>query len=346
MAAVYPRCYLTIGGAMIPCVTTRVTRNSKKEPNTFEAEFAIDVAASFGMGVDFWADYQPQDATITMSSAADGGDQRDMVTGTIDVPEIHWLENCIVVRSRDKSAALTEKKRNKKYINQKSSDIVSDIAADANLSPVVTSTPDNSGQKWDQDVVNLVLDRSDYETLNDLAEREGYRWYVDGSSLYFEPDDQSSGEFQVNYTPPTPDQIATGNVIELTTGRNMSAAKNHKVLVKSWHHKDKQIYQDTESMDGVGDDTITYEHHHNGRNQEEVKNLAKSRLNDATRHDMNVNIHMPGDLTCDVRQTLTLTGTGTIYDQGYNIDQVEWEMSWGGGFTMEIVARNQKAGRQ
>ncbi len=345
MAAVYPRIYLKIGGASIPCISATVTRHAKRSPDTFTAEFPIDMSARYGMGIAFWADYQPQDATVVMSSAADGSDQRDMVTGTIDTPTIHWLKNTVSVTSRDKSAGLAEKKRNKKYANQKSSDIVSDIAQDANLTPSVQSTPDDSGQKWDQDTVHLTLDRSDYETLDDLANREGFRWYVDGNTLYFEPDDQSNGNFQVHYTPPTHEQMASGNLIELTTSRNMTAARPHQFTVKSWHHKDKKVYTDTESTGGAGDQ-ITYEHHHNGRNQQEVQNLVKARLKNATRHDMEVHIHMPGDLTCDVRQKLSLTGTGTIYDQGYDIDMVEFEMSWGAGFTMEIDAKNQKEGRQ
>jgi hypothetical protein len=60
---------------------------------------------------------------------------------------------------------------------------------------------------------------------------------------------------------------------------------------------------------------------------------------------MQVTIEMPGDLTCDVRQTLTLSGTGTIYDQDYEIDGVDFEMSWDSGFLMTIEAKSPKAGR-
>lgn len=345
MAAVYPRVYLSIGGATIPCISGHVTRHSKHAADTFMVEMSIEESAQAGMSLSDWADFQPQDATVVMSSAADGSDQRNMVTGTIDTPAINWLDGKVSVSSRDKSAALTETKRSKKYINQKSSDIVSDIASDAGLQTEIQATSDLSGQKWDQDVTDLILDRSDYEVLNDLAEREGYRWYVDGNTLYFEPDSQSNGSFSINYTPPSQGQAASGNVVELTTGRNMTAAKPHNVTVKSWHHKDKKIYQDTESMSGVGDSQVTYTHVHNGRNQEEVQNLAKARLNNATRHDMQVHVRMPGDLTCDVRQTLSLSGTGTIFDQSFDIDTATWEIAWGSGFVMEIDAKKQKAGR-
>lgn len=347
MTVSYPQAYLSIGGAMIPCETATVTRHARREPDTFSATFAADVAAAQGLDLNFWADYQPQDAQILMGTQPGGGDLRSMVTGTIDVPEISWFDMKISVKSRDKSAKLGEKKLSKTYKNQKSSEIAQDIGQQAGLDTSgVQDSGDYSGQKYDQDTVHLALNRSLYEIMNDLADREGFRWYVDGTTLYFEPDGQSSGTFSVYYSPPTPGQVAEGNCIKLVTARNMTAAQQHRMTVKSFHHHDKKLYSATEQAGGAGSDTIEHEHHHNGRNQDQVEKLAKSRLKNAIRHDLNVSIEMPGDLSVDVRQTLSLSGTGTIYDQSLDIDTVSWHVSWGEGFTMDLEAKSAKAGRQ
>lgn len=98
-------------------------------------------------------------------------------------------------------------------------------------------------------------------------------------------------------------------------------------------------------MPGVGD-ALEYEDHHSGRTQAQVEKLAKSRIKNATRHELGVVIHAPGDLSVDVRQKLTLTGTGTIYDQSYDIEGVDWDIGWGSGFEMNIQATGAKQGRE
>lgn len=344
MAVKYPRCFLSIGGVMIPCISAQVSRKAKRAADTFSAEFSATAAAKLGWPLSKWADFEQTEASVVMSSEPAGGDQRTMVTGMVDTPEIDWKENKISVRSRDKSASLTEKKRSQKSQNKKSADIVQDIAQDHGLTVSATSGDDNAGQMYDQDTAHHILNRSDYEVLNDLAEREGYRWYVDGSTLYFEPDDQTNGTFSIHWVPPQTGQPATANIPDMKTKRNMTAARPQKHTAKSWHKKDKKLYTHTESLSGSGN-AVEHEHHHQGLNQAQVTKLAKSRLKNAARHDMQVSISdMPGDLTCDVRMTLQLSGTGTIYDQSYDIDEVGFEMGWD-GFKMSIEAKGMKAGR-
>lgn len=345
MTVRYPRCWLSVNGAMIPCIKAEVTRKSKRAADTFDAELSITEAAKYGITLQQWADWQPVDVSVIMSSAFGEADKQTMITGKVDKPSIHWTQMHVTVHGRDKSASLTEKKRNQKFQNKKASEIVSEIAQDHGLSPVVVDTGDHAGKKYDADLTHLVLNRSDYEVVSDLAEREGYRWYVDGNSLYFEPKETESDVFAVYYKPPTPNDYATGNIIELTTSRNMTAARKHKVKVKSWHHRDKKAYEAEAEADGVGD-TVEYEHHHNLRSQDQVDKLAKSRLHNAKRHDCGVSIRMPGDLNLNVRQKLQLFGTGTIFDQTYDIDEVRFVMGWGEPFTMHISCKAPKGGVQ
>jgi phage protein D len=345
MTVRYPRCWLSVNGAMIPCIKAEVCRKSKRASDTFSATLSITEATKYGITLQEWADWQPVDVSVVMSSAFGEADRQVMVTGKVDKPEIHWTEMHVSVSGRDKSASLTEKKRNQKFQNKKASEIVSEIAKDHGLTAVVTDTGDHAGKKYDADLTHLVLNRSDYEVISDLAEREGYRWFVDGTSLYFEPKETQSDVFAVHYTPPTPDAYATGNIIELTTSRNMTAARPQKVTVKSWHHRDKKAYQAEADADGVGD-PVEYEHHHNLRSQDQVEKLAKSRLHNAKRHDCSVSIRMPGDLNLDVRQKLQLFGTGTIYDQTYDIDELRFVMGWGEAFTMHISSKAPKGGVQ
>jgi phage protein D len=345
MAANYPRAWVQINGSMVPCMEARVSRKSKRASDTFECKIAIQAATKYaGLTVNDFADWQPNPVTVTMANAFDGSDQRDMITGQVDNPEIEWLTNTVTLSGRDLSASLTETKSNTSYVNQSLGNVVNQVAQNNGLTPAVQDDGTLAGLTAIQDSVHLVLNRSDWETMDDLADRAGYRWYVDGQSLYFEPATNNNGNFQVFYQPPTQEQIAQGNVIELTTHRNMSASRPTTVNVASLHSDDKQVYTAQAQSQGGSGQPMTYTHHYNGRSQDQVNTLAQSRLKNATRHAMNVTVNMPGDLTCDVRQTLTLSGTGTIYDQDYDIDSVEFSIQFGDGFHMEIEAKSAVGG--
>jgi len=345
MAVRYPRCWLQIGGARLTCVAASVQRRARRGSDTFSALLSITATTPFGFGLAEWTDFDPQEASVIFSTT--GRDERVMMTGMIDEPEVRLINMMVSVAGRDKSSSLTEKRRREKFQNQETSAIVEKVARDHGLTASVQLPSENgdyAGKQYDQDTAHLVLNRTDWELLDELAEREGCRWYVDGNTLYFEPDDQSNGAYYAHWVPPVPGAPADANVLNVALKRNMSAARPHKMRVKSWHHRSRKLFTAEAEMPGIGS-TIEYEDHHSGRSQTQVKKLAESRLKNRTRHELGVVVHGPGDLTVDVRQDLYLTGTGTIYDQRYDIDGVDFDVSWGEGFLMNIQATGAKEGR-
>ena len=341
MAVRFPRCWLSIGGARIACLDAKVLRQAQRSADTFTATLSITETAKFGFDIAKWADFEPADASIIMSTTE--GDERTMITGQIDQPTIQAFGNTVTVQGRDKSTKLIEKKINQKKLNKKSTEIVGDLAKDAGLKAQTKGSDDNAGKSYIEDTAHLIADKSAFAAISGLAEREGFRWYVDGDTLYFEPDENQDG-LRDNFTPPKPGEPATGSILDLTLGRNMNAARPHKVTVKSWHSRDKKLYSHTAESDGVGD-PISYEHHHNGHKEKQIEKIAKSRLKNAIRHELTVGVRRVGDLSYDVRKKWTLSGTGTIYDQAYDIDQISFDMSWGQGFTMTFNCNSAKKGR-
>ena len=86
---------------------------------------------------------------------------------------------------------------------------------------------------------------------------------------------------------------------------------------KSWNRRDKKLYTYTAEADGTGD-ALEYTHHHNGKTQDQVTKLAQSRLKDRVRHELNITVEAPGDLTVGPRMQLQLSGTGTSYGQHFD----------------------------
>jgi hypothetical protein len=344
----YPRVWLKIGGARMPCISAHVHRSGKRRSDTFDCELSITETERYGFGLAEWTDFDPQDATVIMSAAADGSDEREMLTGLIDMPSVSLKEMTVSVQGRDKSASLGEKQRREKFSNQKTKDIVEKVAKDHKLTAQV-QLPDEGGEyagkQYDQDTAHLALNRTDWELLDDLAEREGCRWYVDGKTLYFEPDDQSNGAYDVVWQPPgTAEAYTVANVLDIALKRNMTAGRPIKHSVSSVHHRLRKVFRAEASIPGVGD-VLAYQDDHPGRTQKQVERLAKSRAKSLARHELGVVIRAPGDLSVDVRQDLNLSGTGTIYDQKYDIDGVDFVIEWGEGFGMSIQATNAKKGR-
>ncbi len=338
-----PRAFIDLGGGPMPVKSCEWTRKSVRAADTFSVSLPVGKAAQFGFGYAEFADFQPEEATISASSQIGGGDLTQVMTGQIDKPEIDWDKQTVTISGRDKSASLTENRRSQAFKNQMSSDIVSTIAQSRGLGVSFVAGTGFAGKVF-ADYVFHALNQSDYHIVSDLAEREDYRWYVDGSTLYFEPKEQLTDVYPFTYIPPSVGSYGIGDCWGLKTSRNKTAAKPHQVTVKSWNSKDKKLYKSTASMGGIGSD-IAVEYHHNGKNMDQVTKLANSRLDNLTRHDCSASWSAAGDLSLDVRQKTQLGGTGTIYDQTYDIDEVRFSMDWDAVFTMALSCKSRVSGR-
>jgi hypothetical protein len=61
---------------------------------------------------------------------------------------------------------------------------------------------------------------------------------------------------------------------------------------------------------------------------------------------MNVSATIHIDLSVDVRQKMQLTGTGSIYDQSYDIDDAVFSIGWEQAATVHLTCRSKKEGRE
>ncbi len=339
-----PRAWIDLGTGQMPVISAQWTRKAVRASDTFSVKVAIGTSRQYGMDYPQIADYQPQDATLYAATQIGGGDKQQVMVGQVDKPEIDWDSQTATFSGRDKSASLSTNRRSQKFLNQSSTDVVNTIAQSHGLTASFVGVSGFAGKVF-SDTVHLTLNRSDYEIVSDLAEREGYRWYVDGSTLYFEPKGQQSGSYAFTYQPPVPGQsYAVGTCYGLKTSRNTTAAAPTQVTVKSWNRKDKKLYKTTKSIGGVGSDVVA-EYHHNEKTQAQVESLAQSRLDNMTRHDCSASWSAPADLTLDVHEGASLSGTGTIYDQSYQIDEASFEMGWDGSFEMKLTCKTAVSGR-
>ena len=183
--------------------------------------------------------------------------------------------------------------------------------------------------------------------LSQLAQREGFRWYVEGDDLVFEPKEAGGYDtYAIQYVPTGNGGAAyvIGNVLTLKLGKDSTASRPHKVTAAGWHHGRKKLYKATAEASGRGT-PVEHRLHLNGNDQGQLEKKAKSHLNDMVRHELNLSATLPGDLSLDPHMALSLTGTGTIYDTTYQIDEVEFSMGWDTDFIVAVHAKGSKSGR-
>ena len=344
-----PRAYLQIDGQNILCGHASVAKSSTRTSDTFDVLIFPDQTAGFGLDMAWWAGKDSIDDVSVLFSVYEGDTPKTLITGHADKIDIDWDSREVEISGRDKSSKLAEKRQSKKYNNQTVSDIVSDIASQAGLNPVISGATDTAGKQFDADTAHLVLGETFFETLSNLAEQYGYRWYVDGDDLHFEPVSENSGVYEVVYRPPVPSQPLAMNATRLKTSRNLKASKTVNVTVNSWDTKTQANNQGTASVDGADGDALEYKIDNAPTlSADQATKIAKAKANEVIRHELSVTVTMPGDLDIDVTQQLSLSGTGTLYDQEYDIDHINFEMGHhgSGGFQMTISTKAAKKGRK
>lgn len=341
-----PRAWLIGDGIpKMPCLNVSVSKTVTRSSDNFHVKLALSDTEQRGMDAAAWASMgKVQCSIIAAVDDMDAG--QTLLTGEADKIEIDWLERVVTLSGRDKSAKLGDKRRSEKFNNQSLSDIVGRIAADAGLNAVVSDGDAITGKSYDQDEAALILGATDFETLSTLADRHGYVWYVDGDDLHFEPREVGSDVYLVRYRPPSLGQYAAANVVHLLTSRNLRAAKSVRVKVKSWHSRDNKCYVGEASSNGDGDGEVVYEHITPLLSQSQADAMASAKLRSITRHEMEVTVTAPGDLSIMAKKRLRLSGTGTIFDQDYDIDHIECSFEDHGGFTMRVKTRGAKSGRE
>jgi hypothetical protein len=253
-----PRAYLQIDGQNIPCALASVTKTLKRSSDEFEVTIIPDLTAGMGFDLDWWAGQDAIDGVAVVAVVYAGDTPKTLITGDADRIDILWDERLVEIGGRDKSAKLAETRQNKKYNNQTVADVVRDIASQTGLNPVVSGGDDQAGKTFDADNSLLVLGETNFETLSSLAEQYGYRWYVDGDDLHFEPADENSGTYEVIYRPPLPGQPMASNAVHLRTHRNLKASKTVNVTVSSWDTKTQTKNEATATAEGASGDSLDY----------------------------------------------------------------------------------------
>ena len=328
-----------VNGTAVQVAALEVTRNNYWSPDTWSADLVIaDMPA--GYGLNFWSRTAP--ILVTLNAGFVGGPGistvPQLISGNVDVVRVNLSRGLIYLAGRDLTAAMVEARTTATFLNQTSAQIVSTIAARHGLPVVATATSIPAGQYYNN-TTTIRDHQTEWELLTDLARREGFDIYIQAGTLYFQP--ATPGKtISIPYQVPTPAQpIASGGFIDAEIKRQMLLNGNITVTVISWNNKNKQSITGTATQSGNGGQDATYTFRVPGLTQDQATKLAHNNLLFIAAHAFSIDIDIPFDPTISPRDIIALTGTSSLFDTSYFINEVCIRINHDEGATMRLNAK-------
>lgn len=359
----------------VPAMEAEVLVHRYQSASAFTATLSMTKIEETGGSISQWT--QPQQVTITGSNDRGGG--RQLISGKTDAVECDWDKRTIRIEGRDATANLidaTVDPTQDQFKNKKSEEIVREIAGRHGLSVETDGGggggggQDRAGRKHVRDEFDYLTDReSAWNVIRALAERDGKVVWVEDKTLHYKSAQSANqgggGGISIRYRPPKPGH-ASGNFVGLRTSKNF-AAEGATMDVGSWHTRDKEAYKTDSaggagsgsgtgggsggsgsgstgsgggSDEGGGEDGAKAKLEIPGATQQQVQQIKKGIESMMQSHAKRAVYEGPGDVNADPRMSLTISGTGTDFDDRYHIFSIRHVFDGHGAhYTMQIDAR-------
>jgi len=317
-------------------------------PSTFRCSFSL-AGLPAANDAKWWA-HQPPDIEIELFAgfpkdpeSFTSADLDSIFVGRADEAVIDWVGGTLELNGRDLSAKFADLKSSKKYPNLTASQIATQLAGEAGLTPVVKATTTKTGKYYEIDKVNLQDDRTQWDLLTWLAREEQFVVFVRGRELRFQPKpDTGSTPWLLQYTPPANGGPPILNATALKTTRELTIAKDIKVTVRSWNAKHKKAFvvTATRSKKGNAGTVQNYDYTIAGLTNEQAQARANQILAELSQHECKLSFEGPADNLLHVDNVIKLTGTGADADQVYFPASIERTMSPSEGYRWTVEAKN------
>jgi phage protein D len=282
-------------------------------------------------------------------------DLESVIYGRADDIDFDPERGVIEVRGRDLTGVFIDTKTTDKWTNLTASQIATQLAQKHGLTPVVTKTTTKAGKFYQIDYVNLTDERTEWDILCYLAQSENFRVYVKGQSLYFEPyPNQDTADtfvppWPINWAPAdTAGASAAANVMAPKFRRSLTVSRGVQVVVRSWNAKQGRGFTATYPTSKAvtlkpGQSSTSAQIYRLTRpnlTQEQAIRLAQTYYEQLIKHEMRMSFTSPGDNDLDMTRYLQVSGTGTAFDQIYYPESIQRTMSFSGGYSMSVNAKN------
>ncbi|WP_429499374.1 hypothetical protein ACQUFY_20775 [Robbsia andropogonis] len=355
-----PRGVVKLNGAAI-VGWTRFTVDSNAF--SYADEFTVQFVAQ-GLPIGRGADWFSEQTDMYVECFAgfpdnvdsySASDLQSLIYGQVDDIDYDPESGVVEVRGRDLTRVFIDTKTTEKWPNLTASQIATQLAKKHSLTPVVTATTTKAGKFYQIDYVNLTDERTEWDILCYLAQSENFRVYVKGQSLYFEPNpdvstSDTSKAWPITWVAPEAEGApAASNVMRPRFRRTLTVSRGIQVVVRSWNAKQGKAFTATYPASKAttlkpGQSSTSSQVYRPparpGMTQEQAIKLAKTTYDQIIKHEMRLSFEAPADNDLDITNRVTVTGTGTAFDQTYFPESIQRTMSVEGGYAMSVSAKN------
>jgi phage protein D len=342
-----PRGAVKINGAEVTgWVSFDTDANEFASPDTFKVVFAISgLPAAYNAA--WWAS-QTADIMVELFAGfpADPGhfsaaELTSIFYGRADDLDFDYDDLTLHVTGRDLTAALVDNKSSEKYRNQTSSQIAASLAGKHGLATAITATTTKAGVYFAAEHVDLRSDRTEWDLITWLARQEGFRVFVKGKVLHFEP---------IPKTAPTPfilEKTSSGAGPDAWSGqtvkvsRTLTVAKDISVSVTSWNSSQKLAYTRKASRKKKGSGSVqAYTYRIANLTPEKAQARANQILAEISKHEVRLAFGGPADSILAIDGVIQVKGTGTVLDQTFYPASIARTMTFDGGYGWTVEAKN------
>jgi hypothetical protein len=303
-------------------------------------------ALTFAMGapplgdIAFWSLLSSVYVEISVTSAYEPVSQ-SLISGMIDTIRIDPIQQTVSIEGRDLSASLIDAYRQQDFVNQTASEIISTIALNHGLTPVITATSGSIGRYYGDGYTRLSTGqfsriRSDWDLVVELARENGFDAFVLGTSLFFQP-------LSPSWAVPT--RLALCDVKTIRFEQNLAIASNTTARVQSWNSQNVVSYDGSRSSNGSdslsasptpGDKPFLFSA--SNLTSQQVADSAGRYAAELNRLGTVLHAEMLWNLSLFPRTMIFIDETDSSLDAIYQIDTIERHHSTTFGSTQSIRA--------
>lgn len=347
---------MSIAGKYIDApISMEVTNKSDFAADDFRLLIAL---AGTKIGISFF-DALAKDTQVQISvgnQAVQVGAAVPFLVGQIDDIDLDVTNQTVELTGRDLSARFIDNKTSENFLQQTSSQVVQTLAERRGLQANVKATTEKVGTFYELQNAHLSVDHTEWDLMVELAKHEDFDLWVSNQTVNFQPRlDPSSKSYVLNYvnTAPAPKLLGLGpsspgqlqaNFCDLKVKRAMTLASNVTVNVMSYNQVQQQSVKGTWT---IKKDTSAnaaapqvYNYRFANLTQAAAQKQAQAIAEDISRYERRLTAKLPGDNILTTRMMVSLSGTRSKFDQLYYPESVTRRLTQGGGYEMEVTAKN------
>ena len=353
-AARQPRGIVQVNGVRVDgWIRFEADNNVYSEADTFRVTFALS-ALPLAYNDVFWSTSNEIFIEIFAGFPVDpesytAGELKSLVYGRVDEVEYDPVARQLNVSGRDLTAVLIDARTTETYQNVTSSQVVATIANRRGFTPVITMTKGYSGKYLQTDTVKMNTQRSEWDILTTLAAAEKFVVFVKGRELHFQPlPPAGTNIYPLKWEAPNEQNGAfafNGKTIHFRRALNIAKGIVVEVIFTMPNKKGnfKVRYPNKATGISVGQSTASsqlYQRTEVGITRDKALQIAQQKHTEITRHEVKINASLPADNVLAVTSLISVTGTGTAFDQTYYPESIVREMDINSGYMMTVTAKN------